>query len=79
MKYVILRAAQREETIVTEVEFDLDGVKVRAAIPHFSPRTREEVYEGIRNRGLSEAVKLQAVATAATLIPQIEINKEVVV
>ena len=68
MQYQIISTLADGEFVKTTVRYTFtDGNEVTIEVPHFMPRTREEVLIGIENRGISEQMKRDA----ATLNQQI--------
>jgi hypothetical protein len=76
MTYKILSTRQNEETLYTEVEYNLDGVLTTIEVSHFAPTGLEIIEQNIINRGLTEIRKLEIARQIQSLIPQIEINVE---
>lgn len=74
-KFVILNTRTDGEFLYTLVryndEFELE-------VTHFAPKSVDEVNQSIINRGLSEIQKRQLAAEVEVLVPQIEINKDII-
>jgi hypothetical protein len=76
MTYKILSSRQADITLITTVEYNLDGTIVTVDIPHFMPKSQEEIEQNIINRAASEVARLQAEQEIANLIPSLPINEE---
>ncbi len=50
MTYKILSARQEDITIITTVEYNLDGTIVTTEVPHFMPKSQEEIEQNIINK-----------------------------
>lgn len=55
----VIMPARDETTVFTKVEYDFNGVKVVVDIPHFMPRSEDDITLGINNREVTELRKLQ--------------------
>ena len=76
MTYKIISTRQADITLITTVEYNLDGTIVTTDVAHFMPKTQEEVEQNIINRAASEVVRIQAEQEIANLIPSLSINEE---
>lgn len=76
MTYKILSSRQADITLITTVEYNLDGTIVTTEVPHFMPKSQEEIEQNIINRAATEVARLQAEQEIATLIPSLPINEE---
>jgi hypothetical protein len=76
MTYKILSSRQADITLITIVEYNLDGTIVTTEVPHFMPKSQEEIEQNIINRAATEVARLQAEQEIATLIPSLPINEE---
>ena len=76
MTYKILSSRQADITLITTVEYNLDGNIVTTEVPHFMPKSQEEIEQNIINRASSEVARLQAEQEIANLIPSLPINEE---
>ena len=76
MTYKIISTRQVDITLITTVEYNLDGTIVTTDVAHFMPKTQEEVEQNIINRAASEVAKIQAEQEIANLIPSLSINEE---
>jgi hypothetical protein len=76
MTYKILSSRQADITLITTVEYNLDGTIVTTEVPHFMPKSQEEIEQNIINRAASEVARLQAEQEIANLIPSLPINEE---
>lgn len=65
-----------DETLFTTIEYNFDGTIVTIELPHFMPKTEEEVTQNIINRASSEVVRMEASSTIATLVESIVIGEE---
>jgi hypothetical protein len=76
MTYKIISTRQADITLITTVEYNLDGTIVTTDVAHFMPKTQEEVEQNIINRAASEVARIQAEQEIANLIPSLSINEE---
>jgi type III secretion system FlhB-like substrate exporter len=76
MTYKILSSRQADITLITTVEYNLDGTIVTTEVPHFMPKSQAEIEQNIINRASSEVARLQAEQEIANLIPSLPINEE---
>jgi hypothetical protein len=76
MTYKILSSRQADITLITTVEYNLDGTIVTTEVPHFMPKSQEEIEQNIINRAASEVARIQAEQEIANLIPTLPINEE---
>jgi hypothetical protein len=76
MTYKILSSRQADITLITTVEYNLDGTIVTTEVPHFMPKSQAEIEQNIVNRAASEVARIQAEQEIATLIPSLPINEE---
>ena len=76
MTYKILSSRQADITLITTVEYNLDGTIVTTEVPHFMPKSQEEIEQNIINRAASEMARIQAEQEFANLIPSLPINEE---
>ena len=76
MTYKILSTRQVDVTLFTTVEYNFDGTIVTIELPHFMPKTEEEVTQNIINRSEIEVFKIEASSTIATLLENIVIGEE---
>ena len=72
MQYKIKSVTRNEETVTTKVEYDFNGTIVIVDVAHFQPKNVAEVKQSIKNRGLSEKAKLDAIDVCITLLANIE-------
>jgi len=77
MTYKILSIKLNDDTIFTEVEYDIDGDKFQVTVPHFRPQTADDVAKGIVNRLMSEKIKKESASNCSQVVSQIEIGKVV--
>lgn len=75
ISYKILSVRQDSETVTASVEYTIDGTVVNVDVPIFMPKSKEDIITGITNRGISEKAKLDAIALAETIVPQISENE----
>jgi hypothetical protein len=75
MTYKILSSRQADITLITMVEYNLDGTIVTTEVPHFMPKSQEEIEQNIINRAASEVARIQAEQEIANLIPILPINE----
>jgi type III secretion system FlhB-like substrate exporter len=76
MTYKILSSKQTDITLITTVEYNLDGTIVTTEVPHFMPKSQAEIEQNIINRAASEVVRIQAEQEIANLISTLPINEE---
>ena len=76
MTYKIISTRQADITLITTVEYNLDGTIVTTDVAHFMPKSQEEVEQNIINRAASEVARIQAEQEIANLIPSLSINEE---
>lgn len=61
MKYRILATKVEGEILMTQVEYTFeDGSSQTIEVAHFAPKSKEEVIQGILNRGETEQAKRNA-------------------
>ena len=76
MTYKIISTRQANETLLTTVEYNFDGIIVTTEVAHFMPKTEEEIIQNIINRASSEIARIEASSTIAALIEDIIIGEE---
>jgi len=76
MTYKIVSTRQADITLITTVEYNLDGTIITVEVPHFMPKSQEEIEQNIINRAASEVARLQAEQEIVNLIPTLPINEE---
>jgi hypothetical protein len=76
MTYKILSAKTIGETLITEVEFNVDSAKIQVSIPHYMPSSLEEIESNIINASQSEIAKYQALQSLGTIASEITLNVE---
>ena len=76
MTYTILSTRTAELTLITNVQFNFDGDIITVDIPHFMPKTQEEVEQNIINAAAGELAKKQAMVVIENLVPTLPINEE---
>ena len=76
MTYKILSSRQADITLITTVEYNLDGNIITTEVPHFMPKSQEEIEQNIINRAASEVARILAPQELANLIPTLPINEE---
>ena len=76
MTYKILSTRQIENTLFTTVEYNFDNNIVTTEVPHYMPKTVEEITQNIIGRADSELEKLQAAETILILVESIVIGEE---
>jgi hypothetical protein len=74
--YKVLETRRVEDTVFTLVEYNFSGRIVTTQVPHFRPTTRQEVGQGIRNRGVSELQKLNAADTIDGLLAGFTVGED---
>ena len=73
-KFVILNTRTNDEVLYTLVRYN-DEFEVEVA--HFAPKDTDEINQNIINRGLSEIEKRRLAAQIQDLLPQIEVNVDI--
>jgi hypothetical protein len=76
MTYKIIETRQADITLITKVEFIFDDTIVTAEIPHFMPKSQQEIEQNIINAAQSELAKLQAIQQIQAILPTLPINEE---
>lgn len=75
MNYKITKSNPEGEWIYTSIEFDYKGIKRTVDdIPHFHPKSEQQIHNGISNRIASEIRKIDAIELAASI--QLSIDEE---
>lgn len=78
MEYIINWTSQENEVIITNVTMTLDsGTILTLDIPHFLPKSFDEISQNIINRSISEQIKLDALNNLSNIIAQIPINQTI--
>ena len=76
MEYIINSTTQENEVIITNVTMTLDsGSIITIDIPHFLPKSFEEINQNIINRSITEQIKLDALNNLSNLMLQIPLNQ----
>jgi hypothetical protein len=76
MEYIINSTTQENEVIITNVTMTLDsGSIITIDIPHFLPKSFEEINQNIINRSITEQIKLDALNNLSNIILQIPLNQ----
>ena len=58
MSYTILNRTE-QITVITTVEYNINGTIVVVDVPHFMPASEEIIIQGIENREITEAANLE--------------------
>jgi len=74
MSYKILSKKAVEDTVITTVEYSINGILVVADVSHFRPSSLEDIELGIANREATEKSRLESAAVCAQLINEIQEN-----
>ncbi|MEI8350103.1 MAG: hypothetical protein WCI77_08105 [Candidatus Omnitrophota bacterium] len=80
--YVIKSVRVDGETLWTEVEYTfIDGSKKTIDVPHFQPKDKDTITQGIVNREASEKRKIDAQVTNEALKAEIykDVNKSIAI
>ena len=78
MEYIINSTSQENEVIITNVTMTLDsGSTITLDIPHFLPKSFEEINQNIINRSISEQIKLDALNNLSNIMSQIPLNQTI--
>jgi hypothetical protein len=75
MTYKILNTKTIDETLFTEVEYDFDGKIIVVDIPHFMPKSSQEVINNILNRASTEQIKINYIESLQNVINELPINQ----
>lgn len=75
MNYKIISKTQKEDTIITLVEFNNSGDVFQATISHFQPQDLNAISENIKNRGLVEVRNREAATFCDGLMGEIVLNQ----
>jgi hypothetical protein len=75
MTYKILSSRQADITLITTVEYNLDGTIITVEVPHFMPKSQAEIEQNIINRAATEVARIQAEQEISNLIPTLPINE----
>lgn len=76
MTYKILSTRNIDVTVFTNVEYNFDGVLHTVEIPHFMPKSQDEILQNIINAAPTELEKLQAKQLIQNILPSIPLNIE---
>jgi hypothetical protein len=78
MEYIINSTTQENEVIITNVTMTLDsGSIITIDIPHFLPKSFEEINQNIINRSITEQIKLDALNNLSNIMLQIPLNQTI--
>ncbi len=78
MNYQIVSAKTLEDgTVITVVNYEIDGEIVSVDISHFQPKTTDDIILGIQNRAFTERKNLQSKDISVNLIDSLEYNKKI--
>lgn len=72
--YQILSKNQIDQTVFTEVEYNIDGTIVTVNVPHFMPENEQAIIDGIINRSITEKAKLESSQVISTIVDDIDTN-----
>jgi hypothetical protein len=76
MEYIINSITQENEIIITNVTMTLDsGTIIIIDIPHFLPKSFDEINQNIINRSITEQIQLDSLNNLSNIMLQIPINK----
>ena len=75
MTYKILNTKTIDETLFKEVEYDFDGKIIVVDIPHFMPKSSQEVINNILNRASTEQIKINYIESLQNVINELPINQ----
>jgi hypothetical protein len=75
MTYKILSSRQADITLITTVEYNLDGTIITVEVPHFMPKSQAEIEQNIINRAATEVARIRAEQEISNLIPTLPINE----
>lgn len=78
MEYIINSTSQENEVIITNVTMTLDsGSIITLDIPHFLPKSFDEINQNIINRSITEQIKLDSVNNLSNIMSQIPLNQTI--
>jgi hypothetical protein len=78
MEYIINSTSQENEVIITNVTMILNsGSTITLDIPHFLPKSFDEINQNIINRSITEQIKLDSFNNLSNIISQIPINQTI--
>lgn len=75
MTYKIVSTRQVNEVLFTTVECNFGDKLHTIEIPHFMPKSQEEIEQNIINASQSEFIKLQSIDKLKSLILTLPINE----
>ena len=78
MIYKITAKSQNGDTLNTSIEFTYDGEVRKVDVPHFQPKSLEEIEVGIQNRIASEVRAIDAIKAAAAIDIELNVDNAVV-
>ena len=73
MKYKITKVTKEDQTVKVDVEYEVNGVYEKVTVPIFAPKTKEDVLEGIKNRGLTILAKLEHESNADKVVKELSV------
>jgi len=80
MEYIINSTTQENEVIITNVTMTLDSGNILTLdIPHFLPKSIQEIQQNIINRSITEQIKLDAINNLSNLMDEITLNEKIIV
>ena len=78
MIYKITAKSQNGDTLNTSIEFTYDGEVRQVSVPHFQPKSMQEIENGIQNRIASEVRAIDAAKAAAAIDIELNVDNEAV-
>jgi hypothetical protein len=78
MIYKITAKSQNGDTLNTSIEFTYDGEVRKVDVPHFQPKSLQEIENGIQNRIASEVRAIDATKAAAAIDIELNVDNAVV-
>jgi len=78
MNYKITAKSQNGDTLNTSIEFTYDGEVRQVSVPHFQPKSLQEIEVGIQNRIASEVRAIDAFKSASLIDIELNVDNEVV-
>ena len=78
MIYKITAKSQNGDTLNTSIEFTYDGEVRKVDVPHFQPKSMQEIENGIQNRIASEVKAIDATKAAAAIDIELNVDNETV-
>lgn len=72
--YKIISKEQREDTLITKVEFNINDTVVVCDVNHFMVSSEDEILVNIQNMANYQQARLNAISTMQEIKENIELN-----